>query len=51
MLGDWGETKAQKYQVKRIQSDPRTKASRPGSIYFSGSELRFHPTKNLDIDR
>lgn len=42
--GDWFEKIAKKYQIKKIESDPRTKKY-PNLIVYDNRELRFHPPK------
>lgn len=44
LLGDWFEQKVRSYQIKRIESDPRTKKY-PDLIVHNDKELRFHPPK------
>lgn len=44
-VGGLGEKLLKKYQSKRIKNDLRTINSRPGEIYISDFELRFHPSK------
>ena len=44
IFGNRFEQWAKKYQIKKIESDPRTKKY-PTLIVFSDKELRFHPPK------
>jgi len=44
IFGSWFEKWAKKYQIKNIESNPRTKKY-PDLIVFSNKELRFHPPK------
>jgi len=42
LLGNWFERKTKYWQIKKIESDPRTKKY-PKLIVFNNKELRFHP--------
>jgi len=44
-IGDWFERKVKLYQIKKIESDPRTKKY-PDLIVYNDQELRFHPPKS-----
>ncbi len=44
-FNDWGERILSTYQKQRVLRDPRTKGARPGNIFVSEKELRFHPPK------
>ncbi len=46
----WFEEKVKKYQIKKIESDPRTKEY-PNLIVYSDKELRFHPPTKAAKDR
>ena len=46
IFGIWFEKWARKYQIKNIESDPRTKKY-PDLIVFTDKELRFHPPNKL----
>jgi len=41
---NWLESILKKYQIKKIESDPRTKKY-PALIVYNDKELRFHPPK------
>ena len=43
-FGDWLERKLKSIQIKKIESDPRTKKY-PLLIVYNDRELRFHPPK------
>lgn len=45
LFGDRFEGVVKRYQVRRIESDPRTKKY-PDLIVFNDQELRFHPPKS-----
>jgi len=44
-LGNWLEQRVKSYQIKKIESDPRTKKY-PDLIVYNDKELRFHPPKS-----
>lgn len=44
LFGDWFEGVVKKYQIKRIESDSRTKKY-PDLIVYNDKELRFHPPR------
>lgn len=45
---DWFEKWAKNYQIKKIESDPRTKKY-PDHIVYNNKELRFHPSKKTRL--
>ena len=45
LCGDQFESWAKSYQIKKIESDPRTKKY-PNLIVYNDRELRFHPPKS-----
>lgn len=44
-FNDFGERVLKKYQVKKILANPLTQKAKPGQIFISDRELRFHPKK------
>lgn len=46
-LGNWFEKWVKKYQIKKIESDPRTHKY-PEAIFYNDKELRFHPPKEME---
>ena len=45
-FNNWGESLLKGYQIKRIKNDPRSKTAKPGQVFISNKELRFHLEKN-----